>query len=573
MIRRLIFTLLFFFSYFSFSQSISGIKIPDSLKNKNYEYLEDSYNKYFKKDQFKAEYFANIILIRAKKEKNQEFIFDGYYKIATAKASNLENGYPFADSLIVLTKNVNTKEYPAKAYILKGILLNDEEKFDESLNYYVIAENLAKNKNENQTFYIKRLIAILKTASGEHKEALPLFKSYYEFEAGKFKKEGKNIQTYLSSIFSLSNAYAKVEDYKESKVYASLGISESKKYKNDDYLVYLKMINGINDFYLGNFEDAKATLSEIEQNLIQIKDFANLSILYYYLGKINVALKNENKAVNLFLKSDSISFKYQTFSPIKRDGYEFLMDYYKKINDKENLLKTTDKLLHFDSINNSRKDLSKNILKKYELPILMDEKNETISKLNNKSYALISFSVVVSLLIAVITYYWNRSRKQAIEFRKQAEILYESLNMKSVQEENSEPAKFNSEQSESILKDPKFVKLNSKITEFENSKSFLKKNVTLDSLSKDLETNRDYLSKLINETKGKNFSQYLNELRINYVVEELKANKELRKFTILAIADEIGYNNTESFTNAFKKITGTLPSIFIKVLNEGSSQH
>ena len=46
-----------------------------------------------------------------------------------------------------------------------------------------------------------------------------------------------------------------------------------------------------------------------------------------------------------------------------------------------------------------------------------------------------------------------------------------------------------------------------------------------------------------------NFSQYLNELRINYIVEELKTNRIIRKHTIAAIADDLGYNNSESFTN------------------------
>jgi len=42
----------------------------------------------------------------------------------------------------------------------------------------------------------------------------------------------------------------------------------------------------------------------------------------------------------------------------------------------------------------------------------------------------------------------------------------------------------------------------------------------------------------------------------------------MRKYTIAAISEEIGFNNSETFTNAFKKITGTLPSYFIKLLNE-----
>ena len=64
---------------------------------------------------------------------------------------------------------------------------------------------------------------------------------------------------------------------------------------------------------------------------------------------------------------------------------------------------------------------------------------------------------------------------------------------------------------------------------------------------------------------------YLPYIKTKYhttVVEELKSNNRIRKHTIAAIAEDIGYNNSESFTNAFKKITGTLPSYYIKALNE-----
>lgn len=110
------------------------------------------------------------------------------------------------------------------------------------------------------------------------------------------------------------------------------------------------------------------------------------------------------------------------------------------------------------------------------------------------------------------------------------------------------------------------VEIKSQLEIFEANKEFLQKNITVDGLAKDLGTNRDYLSKTVNDLKGKNFSQYMNELRINYIIEELKTNKVLRKHTISAIAEDIGFNNSESFSNAFKKITGTLPSYYIKLL-------
>ncbi|RMZ58785.1 hypothetical protein D1632_14465 [Chryseobacterium nematophagum] len=61
------------------------------------------------------------------------------------------------------------------------------------------------------------------------------------------------------------------------------------------------------------------------------------------------------------------------------------------------------------------------------------------------------------------------------------------------------------------MPEDKLQNLKTKLEQFEKSKKFLQKNIHVYSLAKDLGTNRVYLSKSVNELKGKNFSQYLNE--------------------------------------------------------------
>jgi len=162
-----------------FSQSIQGFHIPDSLKEENYDQLQKAYSKVFRINNNLAELYANTILLKGKKEKNNELIYDGYYKIAHTRGLNSTNGHPYADTLLTITSNINTKDYPAKAYIIKGILYNYDWKYAEALDQYIEAQKLSKNKNSDQYYYIKKLIGILKTATDENKEALPLFLEYY----------------------------------------------------------------------------------------------------------------------------------------------------------------------------------------------------------------------------------------------------------------------------------------------------------------------------------------------------------------------------------------------------------
>lgn len=111
-------------------------------------------------------------------------------------------------------------------------------------------------------------------------------------------------------------------------------------------------------------------------------------------------------------------------------------------------------------------------------------------------------------------------------------------------------------------------KLLNQLSTFEEDKGFLENGITLNSLAKKLETNSSYLSKVINQVLNKNFSNYINDLRIEYAVVELQQNTQLRVYSVNGMAEEFGYNTAESFSKAFKRKTGIYPSYFIKKLKE-----
>lgn len=106
----------------------------------------------------------------------------------------------------------------------------------------------------------------------------------------------------------------------------------------------------------------------------------------------------------------------------------------------------------------------------------------------------------------------------------------------------------------------------SKLINFENKNKFLSQNISLNELSKSFKTNSTYLSKVINLKKDKNFSQYINDLRVDYSVIKLKDDPKFRKYTIKAIANESGFKNAESFSKAFYKKFGLYPSYYLKKL-------
>lgn len=571
---RLLYILFLLFSSLFFGQSTNHFKIPDSLKKKNFEELSKSYDHFFQIDNEKAELYANSILLKAKREKNDIYIYDGYYKIAHAKAQKPSEGQPFADSLIAITGKISTYEYPAKAYIIKGILTYKDFNYKNALDYYLKAQQYAKDKNTDQYFYIKKLVGILKTATEEYPDALSLFLEYYQYEKKNLSTKNKDVKSYIGSIFSVSNAYSKNKNYFKSKEFNKLGFTECSRYKDFSHYAYFLMSEGIADYYLNNYSESKKNLLTVEKKLLKNEDKPNLSVTYYFLGKISLAAHDKNKAINYFKKYDSVSLLANDFLPVTRDGYEVLIDYYKSIDDKENQLKYINKLFYADSIiNNNKQYLSKEIYKKYDTPILMQEKEKLIVELNDKNSILYWSFIFAVIAAGILLYFYLKNRKKIGHYKEQAQILLKNISdsEKNANESVILPKPDSSIPAEKVktsLSDEKRLDIKNKLENFEKKLDFLKKNITIETLAKDLQTNRDYLSKSVNELKGKNFSQYLNSLRISYIVEELKTNEKLRKYTMIAIAEEIGFNTSESFSNAFKKATGTLPSYYIKLLND-----
>ena len=99
---------------------------------------------------------------------------------------------------------------------------------------------------------------------------------------------------------------------------------------------------------------------------------------------------------------------------------------------------------------------------------------------------------------------------------------------------------------------------------FEKSKGFLNPNIKQEDLAKEFGTNSTYLSIVINREKNMNFSNYLNSLRIRYLLELLEEDIKYYNFKLAALANITGFNNTTTFRNAFFKETGLPASKYLK---------
>jgi AraC family L-rhamnose operon transcriptional activator RhaR len=98
-----------------------------------------------------------------------------------------------------------------------------------------------------------------------------------------------------------------------------------------------------------------------------------------------------------------------------------------------------------------------------------------------------------------------------------------------------------------------------KALEFLN-KNYSSQNINMEEVAMKTFLSRSYLSRLFKETTGRNFSEYLQNLRISEACILLKTTDK----KITDIISDVGFKDTKHFYQLFKKITGKTPREYRK---------
>lgn len=99
------------------------------------------------------------------------------------------------------------------------------------------------------------------------------------------------------------------------------------------------------------------------------------------------------------------------------------------------------------------------------------------------------------------------------------------------------------------------------IAAMEDDKMYTDPKLTIHKVSEELNIPRQYISEVLNLHLNKSFLDFVNEYRVNAFVEKVQ-NVQYAHFTLLGIANEVGFNSKSTFNATFKKIKGLTPSEF-----------
>lgn len=481
----------------------------------------------------------------------------GYYLKAEIFDDDLVIQY--CDSIIAILEGRPTYWQPSSTYILKGNYYYRNNNYNQALNEFIQSHkfNLAQN-NSTLKNYTDYYIGILKIRLEEYSEAKSILSSNLEamvLEDGEIPNTTK-----YSHWFGIGYSYSMLGDLDSSNLYIDKGLRETLEDTTSKSRANFLLVKGINYYLKEDYAVATDQLAIAKVKLRETRNSPNLAAAFYYSGLAKLKGSEDFTWVQEFEKMDSIIQNPNYVLPQLRPAYEHLIDYFEAQRNDSIVLYNIKRLITFDSINSKRNmRLSKNISEGYELPIFLEKRNKIINNLNKKAVVQNTLLWACGLLIIIlvmIALHLNR-------LKRRNDLRYQEI-MKAKMEDSTKLSRLRSSTNNNEIKNRSKVKIPSNVRQsilkelesFEKNKEYLEKDLTLSKLATKFNHNSKYISIVVKEDLEVAFIHYINDLRINYTIEKLQNDDVFIKYTLNAIANEVGFKQVESFNKAFFRVAG-----------------
>lgn len=543
----------------------------DTLARNDYNKLKIKFFNYYDNEKVsESKLIAKYYLQKAKREKNDKEIVEGY--ILNHYDEDFVTSLNYIDSIDLFAKKLKGNIYPARIYLLKGNVYYKFDHLKQALDYYILGlKKSREQKNEKLIIYSNINIAYLNSYIGKNVEAAKVFRHYL------YNNVNSSISDLNQMRVSLAYCYLQINKLDSAQVLINQGIAStsSNKYYYSQY-----------QYLLGNYNIKQKKYSTAIKNLSFAKSYfssihdSNLMYVLYSSGKAYDGLRNQDKAVQNFTALDSLVQKTDNTFPELKEVYTYLSNYFKGKNNKEKQLYYMERFLKVNKkLDDQFRYLSTEVTRQYDNPKLLKEKEDLEQEIKRRKWLIYSIACIMFLFLIISIFLYYKSKKTEKKYRKTAHKLVYIMKQRNKALDNGQEIKESSSEFKNVkLEEDELLVKNTpedfaqailrELENFENKEMFLKKELTLSNLSKILNTNTAYLSEVINIYKGKNLTAYLNDLRINYVLDKLLTEKKFRSYKLNAIAEELGYNNVQAFSSAFKKKTGTTPAAYIKEIED-----
>lgn len=485
-----------------------------------------------------------------------------FLKIKQKEGSTLESHFYFLN-VIVNMKNRNFLEnykhlniykefvsnhkiyepYKAKLKLLEAYCHFFNGTWTKSLKLFQTSISLAKKEKDLITEFTSKLYSsyITSFTIDESKGLSELKKLYHKLKSTTYPSSlQKDINILKVAISERIFRYYKTQKSHEIDTlikYNTIHTNEILKIKDDLALTKMYLMKAYIATRLQDNEKAKTNILEALKKPLDYYNQILLSEIYFLQGKFKKSIsiiENSNYIKKLSITNSPSSPFLSTDFLSLANSYQKLDDYKKANFYYDNHVIASKGLSEvFDSVSYT--------IKKKEILNLSKKVNALKYEKHKIKYHFIILFLIIVILVITFLIFYSKHKKSTLELTSK-----------------KTPHFIKKEITEHIL---------SGLKKLEKEKYYLNKECNAYNTAKKIKTNTSYLSIVVNSHYQKNFNGYINDLRINFVLDKLQNDKHFRLYSIQSIAEEIGYKSSGSFTKYFKQHTGLLPSSYIKSIN------
>ena len=370
-------------------------------------------------------------------------------------------------------------------------------------------------------------------------------------------KKSKNPYKEAEYYYNLSKIYDIDEDYcnsaKSKEKYLSLVPLEVQKL-DPDYIFAVYAQLGFVQFKCGKTEAAILSLQNADKTIQKNQDKTTSSLYEIYeLTKALISNKKGDKELaksyfDLAYNRAKTKFTVATVEMILLERLKADID------------PPTEQLVmarELDDIHKLGTKTSRE-LTQYEFI----KAKERVSVQKRKTLIIIIIGCIcIIVLICVILFIRKRNKKLKVAYDKILSDL-DSKSFLSKQKQNVAETNFENKEIENecdVIK---------KLERLESKAFFTGQNISAIQLAVMLKISPRNLSYILKKYRGDDFYNYLNNVRIEYIIKSLRENPKLLNYKIAALAEMCGYNSHSQFTINFKLKTGISPSQYIQFLQK-----
>tara|TARA_R110000868_G_scaffold822_2_gene6101 strand:+ start:835 stop:2418 length:1584 start_codon:yes stop_codon:yes gene_type:complete len=483
--------------------------------------------------------------------------FHTYMETAT---TDLNKALGVADSLYKTSK---TNIFKVRSLMLISDIYHRKANRDSSIHYATIAEEIANDANIYT--WQARISGVLSTQyrnMGLQKQG----KVYLErgLEASKMIEDVNVANQFKGQVFQEKGCYALSEEQYNQAI---------RHFTTAQFFFKPLPQSQTRSSFLSQTEEQLGTaflrLKKLDSAQLHYEkglDLANLTsdgktvfkgFIFLGLGEVYLAKKKYQKAIDNLDKALDIS-NSAGLPDFKANVYKTLAQYYKAIGNIDQYTTYNEQYLMVvqNSVKNNQ-HYADNIITKTEYKL----KNIVLSR----KVIFICALILMSLLLLKSSLIFKRMQKKEQQlYREMVKelknptglILQKSTETPSlIPNRNVSDDRLMSKETETALLEQLKI--------FEQGEQYLQPNLTLPQLSVELHVNTKYLSYAINNHKGSDFNNYINRLRILYILKKLRECPEYLDYKIGYLSYECGFSSHSKFTATFKNVTGLTPSSFI----------